>query len=1269
MADRTRPPADRLGVGYLLDQIRITRRRAVQLLAATAWGVTDAAAQQTRALSSQPTLEPIPNLEPLITIVPKTPAIYLLRRVDDMLLLDVELQNLKIVGTGTNRRMARVQANQPSRLIVRHPPQAIADQAFQQVSDQGGASYAVDSKGNKISPPPAVPPGPEPLPLPPNVAQARISGISRVVFLMPSGTNDAPFSLSGVLDATRTWPLVLDPLARPAPQDLILQLQVDQPIYRIQNPKFKRTQASLEESQGRLERLAMALGARLPAMQQEALAVIIPTAAPKIADEITQAARSGRSLSDAEVDRLVSRELDAGLKGLDIAPSSNERQASARVLEAAAAGTAIATEQSRASDRTVVRTAQNTPTRTAPSAPTRTTPSAPARTAPTAQPQLSPNLEAALIQLKPRPPLDTATAIELPYRLIISPLATAGFTHATGTVSHGPRTELWHTRLGTRGANGVDDQSHEPIRAIWSPDYGAPVPTPGTDWALDGTDRNYLVKLMAGYDEKTTTNAAYTPRPATSKRLMLTALGGWLDADGAWPVATLPKNVDLVGWNHRTALARDYYVRVIYAGFLFPFGHAASLIKITERKFERYPGGKGRVAAFRQRFFIIVRERLRNYPGSFQAHLGRDFPFKRVEVLTKITPDLLKPGEGGANNHLDNTFYDPNPALAQELYREAFFPVLSATKDFLFDLVGVDGAGRRIPFSAPLMFVSIKHNNAAKIGTPTAPKTVSQKYSSAGSRATVPMNGATILYAPQGEGASADADTNVPTDTITFRGVPPTSGSSSNANPFFFPGVARAAVKLAAVKQLLGTSGNPQVEFSSIYLQNGFDAPGTAPAQLKNKGQLFLNLVTAAPLAALGEGNPSDKFGGMIQPDIKPSALSRKFGMVSGASNAAAFAGGNFNPLDFLPDAKLFGVIKLTDILGALLDFISDETKAPKFTNLELPDRVEATYKISQGGLKKDPLDLFLPSSGSVLEINSKVVAKRDGSAPEASVDGSINDFKVNLFGFIIIAFDLLGFHSKPGKKPDVDVGIKAQDGILFGGPLEFVNTLKDLIPTNGFSDPVPISISPTGVSAQYTLGLPTVAVGICSLQNISFGAGFNLPFTGQPPSVRFNFAERQNPFTVTVSLFGGGGFVAITIDTGGMRELEAALEFGASISIDLGVASGGVYVKGGFYFHWKEQPDKLIYFEGYVEMGGHLSVLCIITVSLVFHLALAYEKTGGKTRLFGQASLTVEIEILFFSVSVSVKVERQFAGSNGDPSFAQLIDQSAWTKYCAAFA
>ena len=62
-------------------------------------------------------------------------------------------------------------------------------------------------------------------------------------------------------------------------------------------------------------------------------------------------------------------------------------------------------------------------------------------------------------------------------------------------------------------------------------------------------------------------------------------------------------------------------------GFLFPFGHRASLIKITERKFHLRKLGLGGksvpVAYLRQRMYIIVKEREKNYPGPGQHMLAR----------------------------------------------------------------------------------------------------------------------------------------------------------------------------------------------------------------------------------------------------------------------------------------------------------------------------------------------------------------------------------------------------------------------------------------------------------------------------------------------------------------------------------------------------------------------------------------------------------------------------------------------------------------------
>jgi hypothetical protein len=183
----------------------------------------------------------------------------------------------------------------------------------------------------------------------------------------------------------------------------------------------------------------------------------------------------------------------------------------------------------------------------------------------------------------------------------------------------------------------------------------------------------------------------------------------------------------------------------------------------------------------------------------------------------------------------------------------------------------------------------------------------------------------------------------------------------------------------------------------------------------------------------------------------------------------------------------------------------------------------------------------------------------------------------------------------------------------------------------------------------------------------MSIGAGFTLPFNSEPMAVRFNFSERENPFSLTVSLFGGGGFFALGIGTEGVNEIEAALEFGAAIAIDLGVASGGIEVKGGVYFHWQQD---LVELTGYVRLHGELSVIGLISASLTFNLQLSYLKEGNKSVVWGEASLIIEVEVLVFSGSVEVHCRREFAGSVSDPGFLDLVpDQPTWADYCSAFA
>jgi hypothetical protein len=317
---------------------------------------------------------------------------------------------------------------------------------------------------------------------------------------------------------------------------------------------------------------------------------------------------------------------------------------------------------------------------------------------------------------------------------------------------------------------------------------------------------------------------------------------------------------------------------------------------------------------------------------------------------------------------------------------------------------------------------------------------------------------------------------------------------------------------------------------------------------------------------------------------------------------------------------------------------------------------------------------LFKPNDKKAFIISVEAKVKKSTGEAKAKVLCGLRHFDLILLGeknaFMGLAFEKIEFTADSSLKMDVDVVL---DAIHFLGPLSFVEALKDLIPLDGFSDPPSLKISVEGIDAGFSLALPNLAIGVFNLSNLSLGAGFTVPFIGQPLSVRFNFCTRDQPFCLTVAMFGGGGFFALTVDPHGVQLLEAALEFGAAIAIDFGVASGGVHVMAGIYFRMEQSACSLT---GYFRLGGEVEVLCIISASLELYLALTYQFNSGKCQ--GEATLTISVSVFMFSVSVSVHCERQFAGSNGDPPFERLMgpdepltlaSRYPWRDYVEAFA
>ncbi len=755
----------------------------------------------------------------------------------------------------------------------------------------------------------------------------------------------------------------------------------------------------------------------------------------------------------------------------------------------------------------------------------------------------------------------------------------------------------------------------------------------------------------------------YDPTAIEVDQLMLTSQGTWANLRGAWddPV-NLPdlvrarKDLTVQEWRHRSTQGRDHYVRVVYLGFGYPIRHRMSLIKVTERKFQTIPGTNDIAAYLRQRMYLVPRELVKEYADALYADRkqGREMPIKRLRLLTSVTPNIDAPQ------------YIPGAQGA--------FWIRVGGNPFPFEMLGHDLESSPVNMTGGLIFVPISLINDAN-----ALEAVRQEYAKSASKAlrkiSVPYQ--RVHYAQRfkkPDNSSYEGNSALETSALYFT-THALSGSLNNpANvppfaPYLHETVA-AEVRIPAADQLAKGQGDHEIRLFARYLD-----------RLQNDATVFAELVKKKAVEFAAE-----QAGGLTTPNVNMSGISQHLGPVAGTLNQ--LASGTFDPLDFFNgvSAKLLGGIDLFEIISSLTAGVAGPdgfaNQFPKMLSLpepappQTPQRIKTAFKWEPKVRQFLP---FEPTDDTRLTVNVELVQHLDNPAspPSASIIGEITAFYINFLEIIRIRFDELRFTKKDNQKLDVHVVIP-DGGIEFGGPLKFLNELEKYLDPGQFVDPPSLSVSSSGVVVGYSLELPPLAVGIFTLKNVALGAALTIPFGTDTARVRFNLSERHNPFQLAVMIFAGGGFFAITLGAHGMEVLEIALEFGGSLSLDIGVASGGVSVMAGIYFKLENKVESgvkifSIQLTAYIRLNGHLSVLGLVSISIEFYLELTYkevEKDGvSKSKLTGRATVTVEVEVLFFSISVSMTVERTLSGSADDPTFTDMLTPGDWFEYGEAFA
>jgi hypothetical protein len=818
--------------------------------------------------------------------------------------------------------------------------------------------------------------------------------------------------------------------------------------------------------------------------------------------------------------------------------------------------------------------------------------------------------------------------------------------------------------------------------------------------SLTQDDRNDIVQVAGTQDP--TFGAAFV----AGNQVRLSALGATLDLLGTWQQT--PNN-GLASWRQLTTDGRDQYVKVVHYGYHFPLGHKATLTTITRRVLSPDPVNPGQYAdAYLQNYsFITTSEPLKAYPATGQPYLLGAWPFTSAQILTLVSPDLDPAFKAQALGVM--------PPTSSDDYPQAFFPTNNGNP-VLWAVNLVDNAGTVVSLRLPLVFVfahdastyTYNQYDAAQMGDIAAAYNALGQQSNPSSMVTSSVAGTPILYAPEvtTNGVPNPGATTHPTLAITLGAAtpasvptptpnqdpgsdqyvpppPPTSQASLTEvnQPAFYPSLLTAQIRLPAAESLSRSSfndgtgpGGVAIFLYGPYITDGFTDPSSSgsdanrpavtpadspvdPSGSTNPGAVYAGLLNKPPL-----NFPADMVGGLANPNLGVNGLSAAAGAIGGdlsqyATQAEATVADYFSGLT---SSNFLGGLSLADILG---EFTGD-LKAPTITQQVADDGTRTVTYLLKAQLLSGTTVFTPVSPDGAFTLTATVTITPSGSTT-FKIQGVVDAFTITILDGAPIIQIPFGDASSPGATFTASSGAKSNIRVnvgqpTFEGALSFVNALEQFLSDIGGSG-VSIDVEPAQISASLSLALPSVGIGVFNLENLALSASVVIPFLGDATIATFAFCSQEQPFSLTVLCFGGGGYLLVAVGLNSLESLTASFDFEGQFGLDLTVASGGVSVMAGITFSYAAPPATPpampgATLTGFVRITGEVEVLGILSISLEVQLSLSYN-TSDHTAT-GTATMTVSISLCFFSVSVSVTVQKSFAGSGTSSSVSSAMPQ-----------
>ncbi len=879
------------------------------------------------------------------------------------------------------------------------------------------------------------------------------------------------------------------------------------------------------------------------------------------------------------------------------------------------------------------------------------------------------------------------TRIEIPFRLSLSPEGNISLYHQDlSRPLSGDRVPVWHTFLAER-RTGIGTPPKANIKLL--PLAARSGCSPFTSSQLAPLD--YTKRQVVGL-------AHMTGERVKADRLILSSLGGSLISTFSVPRKIVEskkeKGYSLTSWEQQTIWGRDQYVREAFAGFLYPYGHRATYEIITKRVIRPYTDGAenaDKVAFLERQHYVTVLDSDLAMDAPGQSPVGNQIAFKRILLRETRSPLLDTPEK--ASNLIVSTATGPGETTARAVGCEKAAESENVPKAFwlreAFSLAPVtlgayasDHANGKSDVGAPLVFYMVTVS-------PDEYEIIKKEYDRLNR---VDMNGQRIAYAPR---VAVTNDTTI-LSTAAIRlstkytgktPAPPIArvgagearflmASSVNHSPAvanapeddarapFHPIIESAEVKLDAVNQMFGQETTTSIKYAQQYKDNFFGP--------KNEGCVFAEIDPGAcnppgvDFTQLG-----DRSVGLATPNMTFVGLSALTGPISADVKAAAssaataikqYAESKVDLTNLFGDAKIFGVISLKAILD------SSGVSLPKPNDVSLPKvpglvaRVERTgpqsvdmiTEFSWGTTNLKSNLFFEPGPKKSLTIQSitRVPVDRGGAkSPQLTIESKLNDFALNLFKIVIIKFESISFRTETGKSAKVTPKI---EGISFNGELEFIQKVTSAFSSSdgggsgGTKRNLPkIEISSSYISAKYFFPLPPLTFGAFTIMNLRIGIGLKVPLGPGKVMLTLQLGDFMDPFTVAVGIFGGGGYIYLELSAEKIEGLSVSIEFGVMAALSFGsLATGKAEIKGGLYYQLESENKPAL--SAFIRAAGLMNVLGLITASIVQYLQLKYQTDHT---LYGIAKVTVEIDLMFFSKSVELTMERRLAGSGSNSS------------------